>query len=82
MHIIDIIYKCLMNSYAAGELSIYPWWMIWHEVWCNNDTYMYIPGFRFMAALLHCILAIHIYWYVIMAKIGFKFFTKGKLTDR
>jgi hypothetical protein len=62
-----MFYIMLMTSFAYFRLYVYPFHLIWHSVWFNTTTYMHIPGFRLMGALVHFLLCLHVYWYVLLA---------------
>jgi hypothetical protein len=76
------IFMCLLVSYLWGKLTVYPFWLIWHTIWYNEEYGDKIPGFTLMGVMLHVLLILHWYWYFIMLDIGRKVIFKGQATDR
>jgi ceramide synthetase len=76
------MFACLLISYLWGKLTVYPLWLIWHFIWYNNECPDKVPGFTLIGAMLHVLLILHWYWYLIFLEIARKLMVKGEITDR
>ena len=70
-------YISLMIVFAYGRLFVYPFYLIYHSMWYNEDHADDIPGFKLMYVFLHALLGLHIYWYFLMVNIGLNYVKKG-----
>jgi len=68
-----VFYVGLMIVFAYGRLYVFPVHLISNTIYFNDKTADAIPGFHFMGVILHLLLALHIYWYFLLANIGYKY---------
>lgn len=74
-------YACIMVSFAYTRLYVYPFHLLYNCLWFNTTTKDDIPGFYLMCVITHVLLLLHIYWYILLAKLGYDFATTGKAKD-
>ena len=76
-----ITYALTMFNFLFNRLYVFPMYLIWHAIWFNHDHYSEVPGFWLMATFLHLLLALHVYWCVLIINLGIRFATTGKRND-
>ena len=73
-------YCGIMTSFTYARLYVYPFHLLYHAMWYNENP-EFIPGFKLMYVFLHCLLGLHVYWYILMIKLGCTYLKKGATAD-
>ena len=70
-----------VGAFLFNRLYIYPMHLLWHAIWFNTEYYQEIPGFWLLAAFLHLILCLHVYWLTLIIKLAIRFAITGKRNE-
>ena len=76
-----IFYLILMIVFVYGRLYVYPFHLLYYAIWHNKENWHDIPGFYLIAVLVHFLLLLHVYWYIILIRLGWQYLTKGVMRD-
>ncbi|CAG9330162.1 unnamed protein product [Blepharisma stoltei] len=74
-------YIGIMISWAYLRLYIYPFDLIRMGSFYDNPVSHEIYGMGILSGMVHVLLLMHIYWYVLLVKMGFKFVMTGVPAD-
>ena len=73
-------YLVLMIAWAYTRLYVFPTQLIFYATY-GNDHYDEIHGMGILGAMLHVLAILHVYWYLLLIKIGLKFISTGEQKD-
>ena len=75
-----VFYVGLMISWVYTRLYIFPFELI--RISCYQNKYIHeIYGIGILGAMVHILVVLHVYWFVLLVKMGMKFVKTSTLND-
>ena len=73
-------YLCLISSWAYTRLFFFPYYLIGIGFY-NNPMEHEIYGINIFGAMAHVLLVLHVYWFILLIKMGLKFMQTSTTSD-
>mmetsp|Transcript_6283 Transcript_6283/g.6169 ORF Transcript_6283/g.6169 Transcript_6283/m.6169 type:complete len:143 (-) Transcript_6283:18-446(-) len=80
-YITFVSYIGIMITWAYMRLYIFPFDLMRVGSYYGNPVAHEVYGLGILSAMVHVLLVLHIYWYILLIKMGFKFIKSGDPVD-